>query len=305
MDKIIAIVGPTGIGKTSLSIQMAKELNGEIISCDSMQVYKKMDIGTAKVTKEEMEGIPHYLIDIQDYQEPYNVKVFQDLCREKIQEIQAKNKQVILCGGTGLYLKAALYDYTFEEEKEDANYRAYLDTKTNEELYELLKTVDEKSLDKIHMNNRKRVIRALMIAHGGQTKSQREENQEHKPLYEVRFIGLDVNRDILHERINKRVEIMYQNGLVKEVKDLFSNPKTWDYTSFQGIGYKEFKDYFLNNKTLDQVKEDIKVHSRQYAKKQYTWFKNQMDVKWYQANETNRIIKETKEWLNHENSIHY
>lgn len=305
MDKIIAIVGPTGIGKTSLSIKLAHELNGEIISCDSMQVYKKMDIGTAKVTPEEMDGIPHYLIDIQDYQDAYNVKMFQDLCRDAIQKIQAKNKQVILCGGTGLYLKAALYDYTFEEEQEDEQYKAYLESKTNEELYELLRSVDEKSLDKIHMNNRKRVIRALMIAHSGQTKSKREEQQEHKPLYDVRFIGLDIDRNILHNRINKRVDIMYQNGLVKEVNDLFSNPETWEYTSFQGIGYKEFKDYFLNKKTLEQVKEDIKTHSRQYAKKQYTWFKHQMDVKWYQANEQEKIVKETKEWLQHENSIHY
>ena len=297
MDKIIAIVGPTGIGKTSLSIRLAHELNGEIISCDSMQVYKKMDIGTAKVTKEEMEGIVHHLIDIQNYEEPYNVKVFQDLCRQAIRDIQSRNKQVILCGGTGLYLKAALYDYEFEEEQEDKEYTNFLQSKTNEELYSMLKEIDEASLEKIHPNNRKRIIRALQIAHNGQTKSQREKLQQHKPLYPVRFIGLDVDRDLLHERINKRVDLMFEKGLLEEVISLFSNPETWNYTSFQGIGYKEFKDYFLNKKTLEEIKKDIQTHSRQYAKKQYTWFKHQMDVCWYNALDIDKIIEETKEWI--------
>ena len=298
MDKkIIAIVGPTGIGKTSLSIELAKALNGEVISCDSMQVYKKMDIGTAKVTKEEMDGIFHYLIDIQEYDQPYNVMIFQDVCRKSIQKIQNKNKQVILCGGTGLYLKAALYDYTFEEETQDEDYLKELNQKSNEELYELLKEIDEKSLEKIHKNNRKRILRALMMVHSGMSKSQREQQQKHIPLYDIYYIGLDVDRNILHQRINDRVDKMFEQGLVEEVTSLFKEEKTWEYTSFQGIGYKEFKDYFLDQITLEETKERIKTHSRQYAKRQYTWFKNQMPVHWYSIDQKEQILKDVKQWL--------
>ena len=298
MDKkIIAIVGPTGIGKTSLSIELAKALNGEVISCDSMQVYKKMDIGTAKVTKEEMNGIFHYLIDIQEYDQPYNVMIFQDVCRKSIQKIQNKNKQVILCGGTGLYLKAALYDYTFEEETQDEDYLKELNQKSNEELYELLKEIDEKSLEKIHKNNRKRILRALMMAHSGMSKSQREQQQKHIPLYDIYYIGLDVDRNILHQRINDRGDKMFEQGLVEEVTSLFKEEKTWEYTSFQGIGYKEFKDYFLDQITLEETKERIKTHSRQYAKRQYTWFKNQMPVHWYSIDQKEQILKDVKQWL--------
>ena len=298
MDKkIIAIVGPTGIGKTSLSIELAKALNGEVISCDSMQVYKKMDIGTAKVTKEEMDGIFHYLIDIQEYDQPYNVMIFQDVCRKSIQKIQNKNKQVILCGGTGLYLKAALYDYTFEEETQDEDYLKELNQKSNEELYELLKEIDEKSLEKIHKNNRKRILRALMMAHSGMSKSQREQQQKHIPLYDIYYIGLDVDRNILHQRINDRVDKMFEQGLVEEVTSLFKEEKTWEYTSFQGIGYKEFKDYFLDQITLEETKERIKTHSRQYAKRQYTWFKNQMPVHWYSIDQKEQILKDVKQCL--------
>lgn len=298
MDKkIIAIVGPTGIGKTSLSIELAKALNGEVISCDSMQVYKKMDIGTAKVTKEEMDGIFHYLIDIQEYDQPYNVMIFQDVCRKSIQKIQNKNKQVILCGGTGLYLKAALYDYTFEEETQDEDYLKELNQKSNEELYELLKEIDERSLEKIHKNNRKRILRALMMAHSGMSKSQREQQQKHIPLYDIYYIGLDVDRNILHQRINDRVDKMFEQGLVEEVTSLFKEEKTWEYTSFQGIGYKEFKDYFLDQITLEETKERIKTHSRQYAKRQYTWFKNQMPVHWYSIDQKEQILKDVKQWL--------
>ena len=295
--KILAIVGPTGIGKTSLSIRLAKLFDGEIISCDSMQVYKQMNIGTAKVTEREKEGIPHYLLDEQEYDEPYNVMIFQTKCRDAIQTIQEKNKLPILCGGTGLYLKAALYDYEFEEEQEDTEYTAYLHSLSNEQLVELLKQKDEKALEKIHPNNRKRVIRALHIAHSGKNKPQREEEQCHEPLYDIFFLGLDIDRDVLHERINKRVDLMFKEGLVKEVEELFSDPQTWSYTSFQGIGYKEFKEYFEHTRALEEVKDKIKVHSRQYAKRQYTWFKNQMKVHWFDREDEEQIVKSVKAWL--------
>ena len=296
-QKVLAIVGPTGIGKTSLSVWLAKQLNGEIVSCDSMQVYKKMDIGTAKVTQEEMQGIHHELIDVQNYNEPYNVKVFQEKCRTAIEDVVKRGKFPILCGGTGLYLKAALYDYEFQEENEDIAYTAFLNSKTNEELVAMLKEKDEKALEKIHPNNRKRLIRALQICRSGTSKSEQEDKQQHIPLYDVYFLGLDVDRDILHDRINKRVDIMFENGLVKEVEDLFTNPETWEYTSFQGIGYKEFKDYFLKEKSIDEVNTAIKTHSRQYAKRQYTWFKNQMPVHWFEAQNRDEIYSEVKEWL--------
>ena len=296
-QKVIAIVGPTGIGKTSLSVYLAHQLNGEIISCDSMQVYKKMDIGTAKVTEEEKQGIHHELVDVQDYSEPYNVMIFQKKCRKAIENIRNRGKLPILCGGTGLYLKAALYDYEFTEEQEDTEYKRFLESKTNDELYKMLESIDSKSLEKIHPNNRKRLIRALEICHLGPTKSQREDSQKHEPIYDVYFLGLDVDREILHERINKRVDIMFEDGLVNEVTELFSNPSTWEYTSFQGIGYKEFKEYFLGNKDLESVKTDIKTHSRQYAKKQYTWFKHQMPVHWFEAGNNKSILESVKEWL--------
>ena len=296
-QKLLVIGGPTAVGKTDLSIRIAKKLNGEIISADSMQIYKYMDIGSAKVTKEEMDGIFHYLIDIQEYDQPYNVMIFQDVCRKSIQKIQNKNKQVILCGGTGLYLKAALYDYTFEEETQDEDYLKELNQKSNEELYELLKEIDEKSLEKIHKNNRKRILRALMMAHSGMSKSQREQQQKHIPLYDIYYIGLDVDRNILHQRINDRVDKMFEQGLVEEVTSLFKEEKTWEYTSFQGIGYKEFKDYFLDQITLEETKERIKTHSRQYAKRQYTWFKNQMPVHWYSIDQKEQILKDVKQWL--------
>lgn len=295
MDKVLVIVGPTGIGKTSLSIQLAKAFHGEIISGDSMQVYDQMDIGTAKITKEEMEGIPHYLVGIQAYDKPYNVKIFQEKARESIQKILQKQKLPILCGGTGLYLKAALYDYVFEEETFDEAYTKYLETLNNDQLYDLLKSKDPLSCEKIHPNNRKRVIRALQIVHEGPSKSQREALQEHKPMYDIYFLGLDMDRGLLYERINQRVETMFKQGLVQEATRLFQDSKTWNYTSFQGIGYKEFRPYFEGMETLDRVKENIKKHSRQYAKRQYTWFKHQMPVHWFD-NEDPQIMTKIREW---------
>ncbi len=295
-QKIIAIVGPTGVGKTSLSIQLAKQFNGEVISCDSMQVYKKMDIGTAKVTPEEMGDVVHHLVDVQNIDEPYNVKIFQERARQAIEDVLQRGKLPILCGGTGLYLKSVLYDYTFENQEVDQDYLDTISQYDNETLVTKLKEVDPASLEKIHPNNRKRLIRALQIAHQGTKKSERENEQEHTLLYDVYMIGLDVDRAILHERIHNRVDQMFDQGLVQEVTTLFCQPDTWEYTSFQGIGYKEFKDYFMNQADLEQVKEKIKTHSRQYAKRQYTWFKNQMDVHWYQREDT-QIAHDVQQWL--------
>ena len=295
-SKIIAIAGPTGTGKTSLSIALAKELNGEIISADSMQVYKKMDIGTAKVTKEEMEDIPHYLVDIQDYSEPYNVKIFQEKCRQAIDEILAKGKVPILCGGTGLYLKAALYDYVFKDEELDPALLKEIAAMSTEDILARLQIMDPKALEKIHPNNRRRLERALAICSSGENKSSREDEQEHKPIYDVFWIGLNADKKLVDERIDLRVEKMFEDGLVQEVTERFCDPKTWEYSSFQGIGYKEFRDYFENKASLEEVKEKIKIHSRQYAKRQMTWFRHQMPVEWFHLADRDEIVKAAKNW---------
>lgn len=295
--KVIAVVGPTAIGKTALSVELAKQLNGEIISCDSMQVYRQMDIGTAKITEEERQGIPHYLLDRQNYDEPYNVKIFQEACRESIRQIHDKGKTVILCGGTGLYLKAALYDYAFSEEEPDEKLSQELESLSNEELWQRLEKLDPKALEKIHPNNRKRLIRALQIAGSGRIKSEEEARQEHKPLYDVLFLGLEADRELIHERIARRVDIMFDEGLPDEVRRLFSNPKTWDYTSFQGIGYKEFRPWLEGTADLEEVKEKIVVHTRQYAKRQFTWFRNQMPVRWFDMHEREKAIMEAEDFI--------
>ncbi|MBM6831719.1 tRNA (adenosine(37)-N6)-dimethylallyltransferase MiaA [Faecalicoccus acidiformans] len=295
MDKILAIVGPTGIGKSACSIELAKALDAQIISGDSMQVYRQMNIGTAKITPSEMQGIKHYLVGIQDYRDPYNVCIFQKKSKEAIDQIQKQGKLPIFCGGTGLYLKAALYDYTFEEEQKDEEYLRLLETKTNEELFQLLQNADPQAAEKIHPHNRKRLIRALEIAHGGITKTQREKEQEHKPLYDVYFLGLTMDRQKLHQRIDQRVDKMFEEGLVQEVTSLFADPKTWEYTSFQGIGYKEFKPYFEQKATLEEVKLAIQKHSRQYAKRQMTWFKHQMPVHWFEKDDP-KLWESVREW---------
>lgn len=294
--KVIAIAGPTGTGKTALSIKLAKALDGEVISCDSMQVYKGMDIGTAKVTPEEMDGVRHHLVDIQEYDDPWNVKIFQDKCREAIDDITSRGKVPILCGGTGLYMKSVLYDYEFEEEEYDQDLIDSLWKKSNEELVDILKEKDPGSLEKIHPNNKKRLVRAALMALSGQAKSEREKEQKHEMLYDAYIIGLTADKELVDKRIKDRVQVMFDNGLPEEAARLFSDPKSWEFTSFQGIGYKEFKEYFEHRATLDEVKEAIYIHSRQYAKRQMTWFRNQMPVHWYELDKTSQILQEVSSW---------
>lgn len=294
---VIAVVGPTGTGKTRLAIELAQKLNGEIISGDSMQVYREMDIGTAKATPEEQKQAVHHLIDIQNYDEPYNVRIFQEKCRQAIEDIISRNRIPILCGGTGLYIKAALYDYEFTEEEENPELKSRMEKMDNEALVDFLKRNDPQALEKIHPNNRKRLIRAAMMASSSETKSERENRQEHQPVYDVLFIGLNAPKEIVDSRIEKRVDQMFEAGLADEVSRLFSDPKTWDYTSFQGIGYKEFRDWFASKKTLDEVRQAIAVHSRQYAKRQMTWFRNQMPVQWFDLNKTDLAIEAAQNFI--------
>lgn len=300
MEKVIVIVGPTGVGKTSLSVEIAKQFNGEIISGDAYQVYKKMDVGTAKVTKEETQNILHHLVDVFDIGEDYNVKIFQEKGREIIKDIINRKKTPIVCGGTGLYIKALLYDYLFNEEVLDEAYQKELQELSNEDLYERLKRIDAKACETLHHNNRKRVIRALMMAHNGEKKSERLEKQEHKLLYDAYIIGLTMERDQLYERINQRVDIMMQDGLYEEVKNLVDSKEVFNLQSMRAIGYKEWEDHFYGSSTKDEIVDKIKKNSRNFAKRQYTWFHNQMEVHWYdvaQEKAKKKILEDTQAFL--------
>lgn len=289
--KIITIVGPTGVGKTKLSIALAKYYNAEIINGDSMQVYKKLDIGSAKPTENEKENIVHHLFDIADLNTNYTVFDYQLACRNKIAEIKKKGKNVIIAGGTGLYIKAALYDYTFIE---NTSYNSY-DDLSNEKLLEKIKSY--KIVNPPHLHNRQRLVRLL-------NKLENEEpitNNKDKLLYDTIFIGIKAPREVLYERINNRVDEMFKSGLLDEVTNLESFYET-SKTLNTGIGYKEFVDYFNKTKTLEEVKDDIKKNSRRYAKRQFTFFNHQMPVVWFDVdfNNFSNTINKVIEYINNE-----
>lgn len=298
MDKVIVIVGPTGVGKTKVGIELAKHFNTEIINGDSVQIYKELDIGSAKVCVEEMEGIKHHLLDFKNIEEDYTVYDYQFDLRNKIEEFKNKNIPPIIVGGTGLYLKAALYDYKFEKEERIAfnNYEEY----SNEELFELLKNKDPLEAKKLHPNNRKRVVRVLnVIENLKESKTEMLEKQSHKPIYDVTFIGLTLPRDILYQRIDKRVDLMIEKGLLEETKNLFKKYGDKDYKSLQAIGYKELFSYYKNEVSYEEAIALIKKKSRNYAKRQYTWFNNQFDVKWFDVNliDIDSTVKDIIEYL--------
>ena len=287
---IICIVGPTGVGKTKLSIELAKRLNGEVINADSTQVYKGLNIATAKVTEEEKEGIPHHLFDIKDINVDYTVYDYQKDCRNVINDIIKRGKTPIMVGGTGLYIKAALYDYQFKEEVKKHDYSEF----SNEELYNLLKSIDSNTL--IHVNNRKRVERALDYYY--EHNEPISNNKTDKLLYDVLFIGLTTDRDILYDRINKRVDIMVNNGLLDEAKKIYdSNIRS--KAVMTPIGYKELFPYFDHEKSIDECLNLMKQNSRKYAKRQYTWFNNQMRVVWFNVdfNDFNNTVNEIIEYI--------
>ena len=295
MEKVIVVVGPTGVGKTKMGVALAKHFNGEVISGDSMQIYKTMDIGTAKVTNEEMDGIVHHLIDIKDPTENYSVKDFQDEVRLKIKEITSRGKLPIIVGGTGLYIKAALYDYEFGESQIDhQEYVEKYHNYSNEELYSLLMKIDKNSAKELHPNNRQRVLRAIAIYEStGIRKSETLARQNHELVYDARFIGLTLEREVLYERINQRVDSMMKQGLLQEIDDLMKKNYSNNLQSMKAIGYKEWFNYYKGIQTLDETLELIKKNSRNYAKRQYTWFNNQTPVKWFEVNleDFNQTIK--------------
>lgn len=287
---IIVITGPTAVGKTKLSVELAKRLNGEIINADSTQVYKGLDIATAKITEEEKEGIIHHLFDIKSVEEDYSIYEYQKDAREKIDDIIKREKTPILVGGTGLYIKSVLYDYEFNEEKK-YDYSSY----SNDELYEKLLKVDPKT--EIHRNNRKRVERALSYYENHKEPMSNKE-VSNKLLYDAIFIGLTTNREVLYEKINTRVDKMVNEGLIEEAKKIFDlNIKS--KAVMTPIGYKELFPYFEHNKKLEECIDEIKQKSRRYAKRQYTWFNNKMDINWFNVNFDNfeKTIKEVLEYI--------
>ena len=277
---IIVIAGPTCSGKSSLAIKLALALDAEIINGDAFQVYKYFDIGTAKPTLKERALVPHHLFDFVDPNTNFNVKDYQELARKTIADLENKKKNIIIVGGTGLYQKATLYDFSFDDEDNHAD-MSDLVSLTNEELYEVLKQIDEKSTETIHVNNRKRVLRAIEIYRlHGKTKTSIIDSQEHKLLYDVMFIGLNVEREKLYNDINNRVDEMIKDGLVEEVTNLKSKYPA-SIHAFQAIGYKELLAYLDHKLTLNEAIELIKKNSRNYAKRQMTYFKNQLPMKWF------------------------
>lgn len=279
MKKVIVIAGATATGKSALGLRLAHALDTEIISGDSVQVYRDLNIGSAKLSFSQMEGILHHCIDTRDLDQRYSVYDFQQEARQAISSLHDEGKIPILVGGTGLYLKAALYDYDFSQEENEIP----VSEESNEALYNQLKDMDPQAAETIHPNNRKRVLRALEIAKSGMTKSQREAGQAKKPIYDVKMIVLDMPKEILDERIDIRVRQMIEDGLEDEVRRCFEYPKTWEYQSFQGIGYKEWKEYLENKRSLEETIQEIVIHTRQFAKRQKTWFRHQFEADWVDA----------------------
>ena len=278
MKKVLVIAGPTASGKTSFSIELAKRLNTEIISGDSIQVYKGFDIGSGKVTEAEKEGVPHHLIDILEPGTQYSVKDFQKEARTLIDN---SSKPMIIAGGTGLYLKACLYDYVFTDEEASPRNEKY-DQYTNHELYEMLVERDPVQAEKIHENNRQRVLRSLTVLDNtGKRQSEIIDEQNHEPIYDFFIAGCTMARDELYERINLRVKMMIEKGLEQEVKGLLDKGITFEDPAMKGIGYREWADYFDGNLSITEVEALIARNSRRYAKRQYTWLNHQMPVHWF------------------------
>lgn len=291
---LVILTGPTAVGKTKLSVELAKAIGGEIISADSMQVYRGMDIGSAKVTPEEMQGVPHYLIDEFDPREEFHVVRFQEYAKKYIQEICSRGKIPILVGGTGFYIQAVLYDIDFTENGSDNSYRdslqAIVDTQGAEVLHQMLREVDPKSADAIHANNVKRVIRALeFYQETGQKISEHNETEREKESpYQFAYFVLNDEREQIYQNIDLRVDQMLAQGLIEEVKTLRAQGCTRDLVSMQGLGYKEILDYLDGVLPLDEAVRILKRDTRHFAKRQLTWFRRERDVIWLDKNQYQR-----------------
>lgn len=289
---VVAIIGPTASGKTALSIRLAKEINGEIINGDSMQIYCHMDIGTAKITEQEMDGVPHHLLSIKEPTEGFSVAEYQQLVRGKIAEIQSRGKMPILVGGTGLYVQSVLYDFQFtkQEVNEEARSEYYkeLEQLGPEAMHAKLTKIDPAAAAEIHPNNTRRVIRALEMAElAGVSRAAEQFNRGDVALYNHLIIGMDMEREKLYERINIRVDLMMEAGLLEEVRALY-DAGIRDVQSIKAIGYKELYAYFDGLVSLEDAIEQVKQNSRRYAKRQLTYFRNKMEIEWI-GNEWDKI----------------
>lgn len=297
---MIVLTGPTAVGKTELSISLAKKINGSIISADSMQVYKYMDIGSAKITKEEMCGVKHYLVDELMPEEEFNIYRFKEMALKALEEIYAEGKIPIIVGGTGFYIQGLLYDIDFSETAADETYRKEMEDYARENgahaLHELLREVDPESCDAIHENNVKRVIRALEYYHqtGQKISDHNKKEREKQSPYNFAYFVLNDIRENLYARIDKRVDLMVEKGLVDEVKRLKDMGYTPDMVSMQGLGYKEILWYLDNRCTLNEAVETIKQETRHFAKRQLTWFRREKEVVWIDKDkfdyDNNRIL---------------
>ena len=288
-DKVIVICGPTASGKTSLSIELAKRIDGEIISCDSMQIYKDMNIGTAKPTIEERQGIKHYLLDFVSPSERYSVADFKKDAKKAIKEILCKGKVPIIVGGTGLYLDSLIYEIEYQNIEFDEKYRKELEQEVEEkgleELYEQAKKIDPVAIEKISKNDKKRILRILEIYHAtGKNKTEQEiESRKNEVEYDYKVYAISWDREELYARINKRVDLMIEQGLIDEVKNILQKYEQFP-TAMQGLGYKEVVDYLKGNCTKQEMIEKIKMETRRYAKRQMTWFRKNKQTIWIQGN---------------------
>lgn len=301
-NKVIVICGPTASGKTALSIALAKQINGEIVSCDSMQIYKDMNIGTAKPTQEEMQEIKHYLIGYVSPEERYSVADYKTDAKKAIKEIIEKGKMPIVVGGTGLYLDSLIYEIEYQDIKLDEEYRKKLEEEVEEKglevLYEKAKEIDVKAMEKISPNDKKRILRILEIYHAtGKTKTEQEiESRKKEVEYDYKVYALDWDRQKLYDRINKRVDMMIEQGLIEEVKQIMAKYDTFP-TAMQGLGYKEVVEYLEGKLTKEEMIEKIKMETRRYAKRQLTWFRKNKQTVWIDAEDTipnniHRILKD-------------
>ena len=283
--KVIIICGPTASGKTALSIELAKTINGEIVSCDSMQIYKDMDIGTAKPTAEEMQGIKHYLLDFIEPDKRYSVAEFKKDAEKAIEQILAKGKIPIVVGGTGLYVDSLIYGIEYQDIPLDEEYRNKLEQIANEKglevLYEKAKQIDEQAMKKISPNDKKRIMRVLEIYKAtGKNKTEQEmESRKNEVKYDFEVFAINMDREVLYDRINKRVDIMIEQGLIEEVKNIIQKYSEFP-TAMQGLGYKEVVEYLNGNCSKEEMIEKIKMETRRYAKRQLTWFRKNKQTIW-------------------------
>ena len=283
-DKLIILAGPTASGKTSVSIDLAKRIGGEIISADSMQVYRGMDVGTAKIKADEMQGVKHYLINVLDPTEDFNIVKFQNMVKYSIEEIKQNGHIPILVGGTGFYIQSVIYDIDFDKQDDNGDIRKALEEEYDKMgadfMYEKLKKIDSVSAENIHKNNKKRILRAIeyFLINNALISAHNESQRKKDSPYDFRFFVLNPPRDILYDRINKRVDKMVEEGLVREVKSLKNAGLSIENISMQGIGYKEILEYLDGEITLDEAIDNIKQNTRHMAKRQVTWFKREKDV---------------------------